>query len=94
MIGSSATDQPYLTAIAPCPGQFKSEPAHPMVGVCSKYSGEDSFGWRIGTSGSGCLLEPGKKYYLNVIVAHPDALTVSTCPGAECKQKINGYHNY
>lgn len=93
-VSSAQTATPYLTAIAPCPGQFHSEPEHPMVGTCSKYSGESSFGWTLGTSGSACKLQPGATYYLNVITAHPGSLTTSGCPTTECKQKIASSHNY
>lgn len=74
-------------AIAPCPGQFKSESAHEMTGACSDTLLNSLF-WEVtsGTvTGGYCKLSPGKYYYLNIIAADPSSLATPTCPSSACQ---------
>lgn len=79
-------------AIAPCPGQFADDPAHPMPAGCRAF-GEASLPWRVGeVPGAGCGLLPGRTYYLNVINAPLDDPTASSCPSGECTFRIIESH--
>lgn len=86
---------PFSAAIAPCPGQFDSDPLFPIGFSCKGEALFQDTTWAI-TSGStaSCKLEPGKTYYFNMIVAPRGTPSQSGCAGSSCKVQFRNSHSY
>jgi hypothetical protein len=86
---------PFSAAIAPCPGQFDSDPLFPISAACKGEALFSDINWKI-TSGTtpSCKLEPGKTYYLNVIHAPRGTPSQSGCASSTCKVELRNAHSY
>jgi hypothetical protein len=96
-IGSIQTEsygpsiKPHTIAVAPCPGQFASDPQYPLSSssTCVAQHGESVY-WSIGPNNEGrCVLTPGHTYYLNAITAYFPDLTTSHCNMETCIISLN-----
>lgn len=85
----------FSAAIAPCPGQFDSDPLYPIQFACKGEALFQDINWVI-TNGNtnGCKLEPGKTYYLNMIHAPRATPDQSSCPGSSCKIELRNAHSF
>jgi hypothetical protein len=87
-----------LFAIAPCPGQFASDPNYPMDNnLCRGIAKSSSLSAAIDhPTGSQCVLTKGKTYYFNVIQATGfNNLTNASCSSSSCGVifNISGFAN-
>ena len=74
-----------LASIAPCPGQFKSDPNFPNNFGCHISAKSSNLIWRVSNTTASCRLVPGNTYYLNVIQANSASdLLTPTCGGGTC----------
>lgn len=68
-------DAMFLT-ISPCPGDFRppdwSSADRFLTPSCRIFENSGSLVWSTSAIFGGCVLEPGKTYYLNVIAANPE----------------------
>ena len=85
----------FSAAVAPCPGQFDSDPLFPIPFSCTGEALYQDINWVV-TSGStvGCKLEPGKTYYFNMIHAPRGTPNQSSCPGSSCKIEMRNAHSF
>ncbi len=82
-------------AIAPCPGQFDSDPTFPLPGnTCLGEAEFQDITWKVAGTGLTCNLVPGNTYYLNLIHAPRANLTQPNCSGSSCTFQIRNGHNY
>jgi hypothetical protein len=85
---------PVSAVIAPCPGQFNTDPNFPVPAACSGGTKLD-INWII-TSGAteACKLEPGRTYYLNLVHGTAEEPTVSSCStSGGCQQYLRRAYN-
>lgn len=77
------------TAIAPCPGQFEADANFPIQETCKSQT-EIDIPWKVSANlFESCQLEPGRRYYLNLIHASRSDLLNSSCSVAlGCSQYI------
>ncbi len=85
----------FSAAVAPCPGQFESDPLFPIPTSCKGEALFQDINWVI-TSGStvGCKLEPGKTYYFNMIHAPAGSPSQASCPSSSCKIEMRNAHSF
>lgn len=80
-----------LGVIAPCPGQFHSDPNFPINESSCRVIGKASLYAQIAGPSTGiCRLEAGKTYYFNIIQANGfNNLTTPSCGGSSCGAQIS-----
>ncbi|WP_423929205.1 hypothetical protein [Dokdonella sp.] len=79
-----------LASIAPCPGQFASDPNFPNNLACHIVGKQSNLNFEINAGSTArCQLIPGNTYYLNLINASFPNLTTTTCPSSQCSPKVN-----
>lgn len=89
-------NQAFSAAIAPCPGQFDTDPLFPMNAACKGESVFTDINWLItnSTTTTACKLEPGKTYYFNMIHAPVGTPSQTSCTSTSCKVQFRSAHSY